>query len=101
MQITINLPINLQDNEKAMVLRHAIQQVVDELGKATQKHPFWPGDVIHQSAIVAEEAGEAVRAALQSVYENAPSAYIQTEFKQTAAMGIRAMYQHELKNLGL
>lgn len=39
------------------------------IASARQHHPAWPRDVVHASAIVAEEAGELVQAALEAHYE--------------------------------
>lgn len=65
-----------------------------ELYKAEQKHPHWPDNVIEQAAIVAEESGELIRAALQAKYEGGNSDECRKEAIQTAAMCIRF-----LKNL--
>lgn len=43
--------------------------VEEEMRKAKKKHPSWPDHIVAQSAVVAEEAGELVRAALQHKYE--------------------------------
>lgn len=77
-----------------MELSHIIDETVAELSKAESKHPSWPEDVIHQVSIMNEESGEAIRAALQIVYENGNTTDLKTELIQTAAMCFRV-----LKNL--
>lgn len=60
-----------------------------ELDSAKAKHPHWPEDIIHAAAIVAEESGELIRAALQFKYENKNLFETEKEAIQTAAMAIR------------
>lgn len=71
-----------------------IEQILFELSKAETKHPAWPSDVIHAVAIMQEESGEAIRAAVQYVYEGGELAEVKKELIQTAAMCLRC-----LKNL--
>jgi len=47
----------------------AVSMILSELDRAIEKHPKYPMDLIHASAIVSEEAGELTRACLQYVYE--------------------------------
>jgi hypothetical protein len=62
----------------------------DELAAAIRKHPHWPKDnVIEAAAIVAEESGELIRAALQAKYEGGNIEACKKEAIQTAAMAIR------------
>lgn len=70
-----------------------IEEVFAELRRAEEKWPGWPDDVIHQAAIVAEEAGELVRAALHVTYEDGKSTCedMRTEAIQTAAMALRLL----------
>lgn len=66
-----------------------IQDVLDELERAQEKFPTWPSDPVHAAAVVAEEAGELVKAVLQSTYEQAPFDNVRKEAIQTVAMALR------------
>jgi len=72
----------------------AIHEIIMELERAEKKHPAWPKDVVHAAAIVNEEAGELIRAALQYQYEDGESKELVKEAIHTAATCIRF-----LKNL--
>ena len=65
--------------------------LITELTNAETKHPGWPGDVIHGAAIVAEECGEMVQAALQATYEEGPMERVYKEAAHTAATALRMM----------
>ena len=68
-----------------------IRLVNEELVRAEKKFPTWPVDVIHGVAVMAEEAGEAVKASLDYAYfHDASINNLETELIQTAAMAIRA-----------
>lgn len=69
----------------------------DELESAMQKHLGFPADPIHQASIVAEEGGEALKAALEAVYEGADPAEIDKELIQTGAMAIRALVARQIQ----
>ena len=75
-------------------VRIIMDDVLSELRRAEAKYPVWPHDIIHAVAIVAEESGEAVRAALNHVYHGEPVETLRGELVQAAAMAIRV-----LKNL--
>ena len=64
-------------------------QVAAEVLRAEELWPEWPTDAIHAAAIVAEESGELVQAALQHRYEGKSRKAMRTEAIQTAAMCIR------------
>ena len=72
-----------------------IGDIVAELRQAEAKYPEWPTDLIHQVAIMQEESGEAIRAALNHVYHGEPLQELRGELIQTAAMCLRC-----LKNMG-
>ena len=65
--------------------------ITNEILAAEEKHPHWPKDVIHQAAIVAEEAGELVQAALQYHYEGGSPDRVRKEAIQTGAMAHRLL----------
>ena len=68
--------------------------VLKELQRSETVHPYWPRDMIHAAAILAEEAGETIQAAIN--YENGLQTkvelnLIRTEAIQTAAMALRLL----------
>lgn len=71
-----------------------IKQILSEVERAEEKHPYWPEDIIHAASIVGEESGELTRAALQLIYEGGNVEDIKKEAIHTAATCIRL-----LKNL--
>lgn len=75
----------------------AIGGAVLELARAERLYPEWPADPVHMVSIMAEEAGEAVRAANnlkwghhKGTTEEA-EAKLRTELIQTAAMCLRML----------
>lgn len=74
-----------------MINAVVLKAIEEELERARKKFPKWPKDHIHAAAIVAEEAGELIRAALQYKYEFQKSSAITEEAIQTAAMCIRLL----------
>ena len=58
---------------KQVALEEAFELILKELGKAEAKFPGWPDDVVHGAAILAEEAGETVQAALDYFYHRCDS----------------------------
>lgn len=66
-------------------------EIYAEVERALKKFPKWPTDPIHAAAVVAEESGELVKAALESTYEpwKGSKENLRAEAVQTAAMCIR------------
>jgi len=67
----------------------AIELVIDELRKAEEKHPTWPDDPIHASAILAEESGELVQACIDYYYSDSDGGNAVIEAAQCGAMALR------------
>lgn len=57
--------------EKRMLRQQTVRNIFDtfvsELERAEKKHPQWPTDPLRQTAVVVEEAGEALQATLNLV----------------------------------
>lgn len=73
--------------------------IIEEYHTAKAKHPNWPADIVHCAAIVAEEAGELVQAALNKYYggnELTCNEDLTTEAIQTGAMGLRFLIENNL-----
>jgi NTP pyrophosphatase (non-canonical NTP hydrolase) len=73
--------------------------VAMELKAAQTKHAGWTKDFIHAAAVVTEECGELVQAAVQFQYEKGRYYNMHKEAVQTAAMCIRFLINApEIKN---
>lgn len=87
--------VNLKQN-KLKVNGHVadlvIREIFAELRKAEEKFPGWPEDNIHGVAILVEEAGEAMQAALDVYYRGKDIDFLKKELAQSAAMAIRALF---------
>lgn len=68
-----------------------LKDIVAELEKAKEKHPFFPLDAVGRCSIMMEEAGEAVQAANDVMWANGDKEHLKNELKQTAAMCIRIL----------
>jgi NTP pyrophosphatase (non-canonical NTP hydrolase) len=66
-----------------------------ELINAEKKHPGWPDDVVHASAILAEESGELTQAALDYHYSNGAAERLAEEAVQCGAMALRFLLHLE------
>ncbi len=80
------------------VINICMLEINKEISEAIKKFPGFPVDPVHMVAIMAEESGEAVQAALQYAYDNKPVENIEKELIQTAAMCVRCLahltYKH-------
>lgn len=65
--------------------------IITELDNARDKHPDWPSDAVHKAAIVGEEAGELIRAAINYFYEDGSPEEMYKEATQTAATAVRLL----------
>lgn len=73
-----------------------VLEILHELERAEQKHPVFPSEIVQQVAIMAEEAGEAIREANRVCWnEGGTLDALRTELIQTAAMCLRC-----IKNMG-
>ena len=69
-----------------------MDDILLEMKRAEQLHPDWPSDPVHAAAIVCEESGELVQAALDYQYGRSPdTSKIRAEAVQTAAMALRLL----------
>jgi hypothetical protein len=75
----------------------ALLAILQEYRRAKKKHPHFPDDLIHASAVINEEAGELTRECLQFQYEGANDSEsidrIAMEATQTGAMGFRFLVE--------
>ncbi|MEI6683450.1 MAG: hypothetical protein WCO44_12510 [Bacteroidota bacterium] len=70
------------------VKKHLIL-IYAEYDRACELHKEWPKDFIHAAAVVAEESGELIQAALQHNYEHKPFQNMRAEAVQTGASALR------------
>ena len=77
--------------DKLEAAEKAIDSIFDELRAAEEKHPGWPEDKIHAVAIMVEEAGESMRAAIDYTYSAGDIEHLRKELAQTGAMCLRAL----------
>lgn len=74
-------------------MKEILELINGELDFANTKHPFWPEDSVHASAIINEEAGKLTQACID--HENGDSPYfpgkerMRKKAVSTAAMAIR------------
>lgn len=78
---------------------YAEEDIQAELARARKKFPNWPTDPIHAAAVIAEEAGEVIKAVLEAVYEphKGSRAKIRGEVLQTMAVCVRFLASFDAK----
>ena len=84
-----------QEYAFASPINEAFARVFAEFMDAVKKHEEFPDDIIHMTAIMMEEAGEAMQAANDVVHADASLEPLRTELAQTAAMCIRCLVNLE------
>lgn len=72
-----------------MKIETVLAQVMNEIDRAEKIHPVWPRNHIHQCAVVSEESGELLQAALNHDEHKGSKRQMITEAVHTAAMAIR------------
>lgn len=73
------------------VRNNILADILKEVERAETLHPNWPNDPIHGAAIVGEESGELIKAAIDFEYHSSPAADMETEAIQVAATAIRLL----------
>lgn len=71
-----------------------IMSIFAEVAKAEFKHPQFADGFVDQAAVIGEESGEVLRAALQNKYEGGAPEEIVKEVIQTAATCIRFLKEY-------
>ncbi len=66
-----------------------IRKLFLEYDRACEIHPEWQDDMIHQAAIVSEEAGELVKAVNNHIWHKGGLHMVEEEAIHTGAMAIR------------
>jgi hypothetical protein len=82
----------------SIIKNETLQDIFKEINKARVKWPGWPADVVHSAAIVAEEAGEALQAALNYQYKSGfreDRAKIKEELLHTIVTAVRFLEEWE------
>jgi hypothetical protein len=69
----------------------ALTQIKEELAAAEKKHPTWPKDTVHASAILNEEAGKLTQAAIDYHYHNGSLEKVRSYAARVGAMAIRVL----------
>jgi hypothetical protein len=72
-----------------MKFETVIGLVMAEIERAEKLHPVWPKDLVKASALIAEEAGEEIRAANDYAEKRGSTRQIVIEAVHTAATALR------------
>lgn len=76
-------------------------KILAELKRAETIHPNWPTDPVHAGAVLAEEAGEVVKAINNVVTKHKGESDYATEAIQCAAMCVRFLKNLDRYNWGI
>jgi hypothetical protein len=76
-------------DRQLQAIEQIVKQILEELDHAKELHPDYPTDMIHQVAIVAEEAGELLKAVLDYQSGKCEATDIIKEALQVGAMAVR------------
>lgn len=87
---------SLKSSDTAKLTKYS-NMILAEYRRAKELHPSWPDDIIHAVAIMAEESGEAIRAALNMQYENGNIEDVERELIECSAMCLRCLVNLEYK----
>lgn len=82
-----------------MIMSDIWIEVMKELHRAETKHPLWPTDTVYAAAIVAEESGELMQAALQRQFEGGELEACEREAIQTIVTCIRFVKNIRMENV--
>jgi uncharacterized protein YicC (UPF0701 family) len=90
--------MTIEEQVQEQMALDAMTRIATEWKRASKLHPVWPTDVIHAAAILAEEAGETVQAALDLHYKAKTDSelseaweHLREEATQTGAMAVRIL----------
>lgn len=79
-----------------MKIENIMSELEEQLRSARAKFPSWSLDPVHGAAIVAEQAGEALQAALDFYYERGGGAHqLKKELFHTLTMAVRFLMNFE------
>jgi len=72
---------------------YLVEHILNEVNRATEKHPNWPKDNIYGMAIIGEEFGEATREAVKIEMNEKDKSYpnLKKELIHTAATCLRML----------
>jgi len=73
------------------VTPETIKMIRDEVARGRKAHPKWPTDLTDQFSIMAEEADEAAKAAVDFKFHDGTLSQFRTEVVHTAAMCVRIL----------
>ena len=84
-------------NDSIQLIDVIFVQLEAELSRARAMFPWWPKDLVHAAVIVAEEAGEVLKAAneIRWQHKSTNKEDLRKEIIQTMAMCVR-LYQESL-----